>query len=389
MKKIISLVLLFFYVLFLFPVQSNAQTIHDYKLELDALEKKERQTQEEIKLTQQQIENLTAEINQIYIRLDEIVDETTAKEKEIIELGIEIEEKDEEIKKIMNAYQISSGDLFYLEYLFGATSITDFILRYSITEQLTRYNDELIDSMNQKIEENKQIKIELAEKEKELKVKQTALRTKEKTLRGSTEELSDVYIDILDEIENAREVIEMYEQAGCGEYENLNVCAVNLIPGDSELLLPLVTGYMTSAYSSMRTVESLNYRAPHLAIDISNGEGRGSKVYAAANGKVFLSNYSYVGGGNRVCIHHNINGIGYSTCYYHLDSRSVSVGDIVSQNTVIGLMGSTGKYTTGPHVHFAVYKGLKNLTGVTATAINPASVISVPAKWVTWYNRNR
>lgn len=43
--------------------------------------------------------------------------------------------------------QISEGDNVYLEYIFEATSFTDFIYRSAIVEQLTKYNDELIDDM--------------------------------------------------------------------------------------------------------------------------------------------------------------------------------------------------------------------------------------------------
>ena len=62
-------------------------------------------------------------------------------------------------------YQITDGENSYLEYIFGAKTFTDFIYRISIVEQISKYNNELIDEMNQLIEENKQLKIELAKQE--------------------------------------------------------------------------------------------------------------------------------------------------------------------------------------------------------------------------------
>ena len=46
-------------------------------------------------------------------------------------------------------------------------------------------------------------------------------------------------------------------------------------------------------------------------------------------------------------------GNGVVTQYMHMSSRSVSVGDSVSQGQQLGISGSTGN-STGPHLHFGV-----------------------------------
>lgn len=389
MKKILSIFMLLTYLFFLFPIQTNAQTLGQYKLELDELERKEKETKEKLKFTEKEIEQLSSEIDNIYVELASIVGEITEKEKENVELQEEIDATDEEIKKIMSAYQISSGNSFYLEYLFGATTITDFIIRYSVTEQLTKYNDDLIKKMNKNIEENKKMQEELADKSEKLKNKQVSLSEKQGKLKYSINYLEDTYVSILDEIEDSREIIRLYEEAGCKDNEELTTCVVKTIPSDTKFLLPLETGYVTSKYqTTTRYVYDAKGRlvvyGPHLAYDISVSTGTGTKVYAAANGKVVYSGWIDTGG-NYICIHHNINQIGYTTCYAHLSVRYVSKGDLVSQKTVIGLMGSTGKYTTGPHVHFSIGKGLRYVESKFAW-INPTTVMSIPSSWT---NRNR
>ena len=56
--------------------------------------------------------------------------------------------------------------------------------------------------------------------------------------------------------------------------------------------------------------------------------------------------------GNYVIIKH---ANGYQTLYAHMSKILAKKGQWVSQGTRIGLVGSTG-YSTGPHLHFTVYK---------------------------------
>lgn len=44
-----------------------------------------------------------------------------------------------------------------------------------------------------------------------------------------------------------------------------------------------------------------------------------------------------------------------SALYFHLENYTVSIGDHVTGGQRIGTTDNTGKYTTGPHLHFAIY----------------------------------
>ncbi len=87
----------------------------------------------------------------------------------------------------------------------------------------------------------------------------------------------------------------------------------------------------------------------HKGIDIAAPTG--SKVIAAAGGKVVIATYS-ASAGNYIMISH---GSGTYTVYMHMSSLNVSEGDEVSQGDTIGAVGSTG-YSTGPHLHFGIRK---------------------------------
>ncbi len=87
------------------------------------------------------------------------------------------------------------------------------------------------------------------------------------------------------------------------------------------------------------------YSNDHLGIDIEVGgwENNGKiSALAVADGKVIRAGY-YSDFGNLVVVDH---GNGFSTYYAHLDSIAVSVGNVVSQGTVLGKIGATGNTTT-------------------------------------------
>ena len=111
------------------------------------------------------------------------------------------------------------------------------------------------------------------------------------------------------------------------------------------------------------------------ALDIGGASPfEGTPVYAAAAGVVSGMIHEYSCGGNMLYINVNVNGEEYTTYYYHLLDFNVSMGDVVTQDTVIGWVGgwstSTehGGYdncTTGSHLHYGVAKGYYNpYTGI-------------------------
>lgn len=90
----------------------------------------------------------------------------------------------------------------------------------------------------------------------------------------------------------------------------------------------------------------------HTGIDMACPTG--TPIRAAMSGTVVYSGWSNVFG-NYVIINH---GNGYQSLYGHMAKITVKKGQSVDQTSKIGLVGSTG-YSTGPHLHFTVYKNGK------------------------------
>ena len=96
----------------------------------------------------------------------------------------------------------------------------------------------------------------------------------------------------------------------------------------------------------------------HTGIDMAVPQG--TPIRSSMAGKIVYAGYSPVYG-NYVIIDH---GNGYQTLYAHMYKILVSINQSVSQGTQIGLVGSTG-YSTGPHLHFSVYKNGKLIDPLT------------------------
>jgi murein DD-endopeptidase MepM/ murein hydrolase activator NlpD len=114
-----------------------------------------------------------------------------------------------------------------------------------------------------------------------------------------------------------------------------------------------------TSYFGMRFHPILRFARMHSGIDF--GASRGTPVYAAADGQV--SRAGWAGGyGRQVRL---VHGGGLGTSYSHLSQIVAEDGALVHKGQLIGYSGSSG-LSTGPHLHYEVYRG--------GVAVNPLSV---------------
>jgi murein DD-endopeptidase MepM/ murein hydrolase activator NlpD len=127
---------------------------------------------------------------------------------------------------------------------------------------------------------------------------------------------------------------------------------------------PITKGWMSSRYGR-RTDPFGGHVAWHSGVDFAGKLG--SDIISVAAGVVTWSGERH-GYGQMVEVNH---GGGFSTRYAHNSENLVQVGDVVQKGQVIAKMGSSGR-STGPHVHFEVYKN--------GRAVDPASYIHRAAR---------
>jgi murein DD-endopeptidase MepM/ murein hydrolase activator NlpD len=109
---------------------------------------------------------------------------------------------------------------------------------------------------------------------------------------------------------------------------------------------PLDTQVVTSRYGKRDSPISGRVHF-HTGLDLA--APKGSKVYAARDGRVIQKSYNDVLG-NYIILSHTG---GIETVYGHLDSTEVELNQTVTSAMIIGRVGSTGA-STGPHLHFEV-----------------------------------
>ncbi|MGD9661080.1 MAG: M23 family metallopeptidase [Porticoccaceae bacterium] len=123
--------------------------------------------------------------------------------------------------------------------------------------------------------------------------------------------------------------------------------------------MPVEKGWISSTYG-VRTDPFNGSKSWHKGVDFASAQG--ANVVAVGSGVVTWSG-RYNQYGNMIEIDH---GEGFVTRYAHNQDNKVKVGDLVQRGQVIAIMGSTGR-STGPHVHFEVYKN--------GRAVDPSSYI--------------
>lgn len=383
----------------LVPQFVQAETLQDY---IDKANKYTGELQEkknQISANDNEVKKIQAEVADIQSQMEQIKVDQEKLQKQIEENNKKIKAKDKEIKNLVSYSQLTSGENFYLDYIFGADNLTDMIYRMSISEQISAYNTKVINQLNQLTEDNKTKKKQLAEKDIELKDLEKQLSEKKDKLNADSATIREGMPSVQEQIDQAEKMITFYRNKGCEPSDVIGIdCAVIKpvlpLPGGGGIASsgnfhrPVTYGTLTSSFGG-RDFDDFHYGS-----DIGTNEGRYStKVYPIASGLVYFVGYD-IYGAKIVRIAHNYNGKIIGSTYVHLASFApgISEGMEVSENDYIGIMGESGN-AYGVHLHLEVsdcpylyagsacYGWNSYINHLKTTWQDPAEYINLPYSW--------
>lgn len=328
-------------------LQDVSRQIEAQKSNITQAKQQENSITGQLEILEKSMADKEQEIKALATRISRLEDDIAKTEEEIRiseeELQVQIDYLCERL-----VYMYEDGmDISYLEVLFSATDIKDFLTRYDLLQYIVEQDMELIDSINKhkRALDIKKNDLEIQKKDLEnLRQAQEAQRSQlaeqsseKKDLLDSVRQEKSSYEKALEELERtSRELEDLIRRSQSGEQLGTGVYTWPA-PGYSTI---------TSAYG-MRYHPILKTRKLHTGVDI--GAPSGAKIVAADSGRVIFVGWSG-GYGQTIIIDH---GAGMSTLYAHQSKFAVSSGQNVVKGEVIGYVGSTG-WSTGPHLHFEV-----------------------------------
>ena len=380
---------------------SSSNTLRGLRQELAELKEQKRKNDSQ----QQATENEIRENNLAILNAQEEIQESQEKIENakilIAETDEKIAELHQQTQDLMSYFQIMQGENVYLEFITDSNSMTDLVMRSDAVNQIAEYNQKKLVELEDLIEENEQLQVDLIKYEEELEKDIASYESKIDTLQYDLSSLGEVGMDIEDEIRSKEELIEAYENMGCEEDQDLDVCAS--INGSAIWYKPLNKGRISSIFGK-RTDPFTGKVKIHRAVDIA-GNSEGTSVYSVGNGIVVATvdakakanrGEGKTCGGNQVYIQVLIGGEKFTVQYAHLLSVNVKVGDVVNANTVIGTQGGGSKTQrwescpTGSHLHFGVVEGYIK-TKYMATYFNNNAIVppGYPSKGSWFYSRTQ
>lgn len=382
MKKTLSMILgvLITIVLLMNHVEVLAKSAEQEELEnekskVDSQIKEAQEKQEQLEAekseTMKTVESLITQISSVQAEVDQLESRISELQTEISSRERDIEQKEEEYneqEKLLDARIVAlykSGDTSYLDVLLTSSSITDFLAKYYMAEELINYDKELMQSIKQQKSDIETEKTQLEADKKELDTSLAQTEQKKTSLKSLKNEKEDYVAQLTAEEKEVQEEIEELEeenrkianeikeaqiryQKQLEELKN-NSGSSSSQSGSGYFIRPVSSGPITATayYSSGKFHGAVDYGVPV-----------GTVVMAAADGVVMTTKNLSSSYGTYIVIQH-ANGL--QTYYAHGTSGSISVepGDIVKQGQKIMLSGNTGN-SSGAHLHFEVRKSPYN-----------------------------
>ena len=326
-----------------------------------------------------QMSSVDGELNEVNEQVEQIEAEIADTEEKLAQAEIEAEEQYSSMK-LRIQFMYEHNDETYFALLMNSQSMGDMLNKAEYITKISDYDRKMLEKFNDTVNfiTDAKIKLEqdretLVAKQDELQDKKSSLELLEETkqnemaaLKKNTQQQKDYKEKIEADMKAQDNLIASIEAQIKAEEAAANASKNNSSNNSSNsnnnsgnnsnsgstsydggaFKWPTVSTRITSPYG-----DTEGRTSPHQGIDIGavvRGVS-GDPIYAAADGKVVISQFSS-SAGNYIMIYH---GNGLYTRYLHASSLLVSVGTYVTKGQTIALMGTTGN-SDGVHLHFDV-----------------------------------
>ncbi len=324
--------------------------------ELEAIEAEQASASQTVSVLTAQLTAINSELSIIEAQILAYDEEIAVQEGERLEL-VALEEEQYALFCQRVRSMEEDGNVSYWSCIFGAEDFADLLDRITIVNDIIDYDQAVMNQLEATREAIEAVMADLEaaklaqeEKQGEYEVLQLAQQDKIAEAQAVVDEISasaEAVNDLIDEENAVWAELNSQITAKQAQMEADRVANNITIDPGSGYLWPLPGFYTLTSKYGPRIHPITGVYNNHSGTDISATGG--TPILAARGGQVITATYhwSY---GNYVVIDH---GNGDSTLYAHMNTISVSEGDIITQGSQVGTVGTTGS-STGNHLHFEV-----------------------------------
>ncbi|MFC2160185.1 murein hydrolase activator EnvC family protein [Acidobacteriota bacterium] len=355
-RLFIVLVLMFFLTVSSFVFCQEKISV--YKERLDKLQAERTRLQENIKNLDKRRISILSQLDQIglekkliqndiegySLQMEKTNQELSAVQEKIPPLKAKLEKGKESVSKILvTLYKF--GDMSYLDFLFRSTDIADLMSENKHLTLLAQYQEDIILSFLQTLNELKEAQEQIEEKKQEIadlisqsQNKKQELDNQERKNRDFIQNINQdrrTHLKTLEEIKVRAEQLQKLIDGIIKEETSLPFTVIPLYENKGSLQWPIlgkvITTFGIERHPTFKTVTENN------GIEIL--ADKNTIISAVHPGKVVYADYFQGFYGNLIILDH---GLSYYSMYGHCSDFKVQKGEIVTAGQPIAVVGDTG-----------------------------------------------
>ncbi len=240
-----------------------------------------------------------------------------------------------------------NGAVGYLEVLFNADDVVDFMTRADMVQRVVNSDVEILETLEEQQTELNIAKLELKSEQNNYYMALEDVQSKKNDVEIASRAKATYMSNLDDNIEELKAEEQKLIDASNDIENKIKQKQLEMKYAGGEMAWPAPGNYRITSPYGMRPHPLYGYWSMHTGVDV--GVPMRSNIVAPNSGVITYAGW-YGAYGNIVLIDH---GGGISTLMAHNTSVLVSEGQSVTKGELVSYSGTTGM-STGPHLHFEV-----------------------------------